>query len=108
MGLEKSVKFWGLVDRSQVLGLLGQCHALIHPSLHDSGGWVCLEAMAAGRPVICLDWGGPGFQVNDETGFKIYPTSPDQVVTEMAIAMKTWEKDRSIIHLKSEARLRVQ
>ena len=38
MGLEKSVKFWGLVDRSQVLGLFGQCHALIHPSLHDSGG----------------------------------------------------------------------
>ena len=44
------------------------------------------------RPVICLDWGGPGFQVNDETGFKIYPTSPDQVVTEMAIARKLGKK----------------
>ena len=108
LGIDKSVKFWGLVDRSKVLDLLGQCHALIHPSLHDSGGWVCLEAMAAGRPVICLDWGGPGFQVNEETGFKVYPISPVQVVSEMAIAMKTWEKDPSLINLKSKAaRMRV-
>src|SRR2546430_4418443 len=42
-----------------------------HPSLHDSGGWVCLEAMAAGRPVICLDLGGPGYQVTEESGIKI-------------------------------------
>ena len=108
LGIEKSVKFWGLVDRSMVLDLLGQSHGLIHPSLHDSGGWVCLEAMAAGRPVICLDWGGPGFQVNEETGFKVYPISPDQVVSEMANAMKTLEKNPYLINLKSKAaRVRV-
>ena len=60
---------------------------LVHPSLHDSGGWVCLEAMAAGKPVICLDLGGPGEQVTRETGFKIPALDPDQAVKDMARAM---------------------
>ncbi len=34
--------------------------ALVFPSLHDSGGMVVLEALAAGLPVVCLDLGGPG------------------------------------------------
>lgn len=33
--------------------------ALLFPSLHDSGGMVVLESLAAGLPVICLDLGGP-------------------------------------------------
>ena len=37
-----------------------QSLALLFPSLHDSGGMVVLEALAAGLPVICLDLGGPG------------------------------------------------
>ena len=37
-----------------MLEKLAECDALAHPSLHDSGGWVCLEAMAAGRPVRAL------------------------------------------------------
>ena len=107
--IDKLVKFWGMVDRSVVLEKLEKCHGLVHPSLHDSGGWVCLEAMAAGRPVICLDWGGPGFQVTDETGFKFYPTSPDLVVKELSAAMKNWVENVEFIHHKSiAARLRVK
>jgi glycosyltransferase involved in cell wall biosynthesis len=37
-----------------------QSAALVFPSLHDSGGMVVLEALAAGLPVVCLDLGGPG------------------------------------------------
>jgi glycosyltransferase involved in cell wall biosynthesis len=33
---------------------------LVFPSLHDSGGMVVLESLAAGLPVICFDLGGPG------------------------------------------------
>ena len=42
--------------------------ALVFPSLHDSGGMVVLEALAAGLPVICLDRGGPGSIVNASCG----------------------------------------
>ena len=58
----------------------------VHPSLHDSGGWVCLEAMAAGRPVVCLDLGGPGLAVTSATGIKVPADSPEQVIRDLASA----------------------
>jgi glycosyltransferase involved in cell wall biosynthesis len=109
LGIQKSVKFWGLVERSKVLDLLMQCNALVHPSLHDSGGWVCLEAMAAGRPVICLDWGGPGFQVSAETGYKIVPDNPAQVVKEMASSMRDmFNNEQGVRAMSDAARARVK
>ncbi|MBD2388121.1 glycosyltransferase family 4 protein [Cylindrospermum sp. FACHB-282] len=87
LGIAQQVKFWGRLPREETLVKLGESHILVHPSLHDSGGWVCMEAMAAGRPVICLDLGGPGVQVTEETGFKIKPETPEQAVTDIAKAM---------------------
>ncbi|MEM4202800.1 MAG: glycosyltransferase [Candidatus Methanomethylicaceae archaeon] len=88
LGVAGSVRFLGQLPRREVLRLLSQCHVLVHPSLHDSGGWVCLEAMAAGRPVICLDLGGPAVQVTEETGFKISASSPQQVIDSIAEVMR--------------------
>ena len=96
LGIEDQVRFWGLLPRGEALVKLGQCHTLVHPSLHDSGGWVCLEAMAAGKPVICLDLGGPGAQVTRETGFKIAALNPDQAVKDMARAMTVVAKDAQV------------
>ncbi len=87
LGIGHQVKFWGRLSRQETLEKLGQCHALMHPSLHDSGGWVCLEAMAAGRPVLCLDLGGPGVQVTAATGFKIPAQTPEQVIRDLANAL---------------------
>jgi glycosyltransferase involved in cell wall biosynthesis len=87
LGIAHQVKFWGLLPREEVLDKLGDSSVLVHPSLHDSGAGVCLEAMAAGRPVICLDLGGPATQVNSETGIKISASNPDQVVNELSAAM---------------------
>ena len=87
-GLTKQVKFLGLLPRSEAFDRLLQCHCLVHPSLHDSGGYVCLEAMAAGRPVICLDLGGPAVQVTNQTGFKVDAHAPDQAIKDIAKAMQ--------------------
>jgi glycosyltransferase involved in cell wall biosynthesis len=87
LGIAQQVKFWNRLPRSETLQKLSQCSALVHPSLHDSGGWVCLEAMAVGRPVICLDLGGPSTQITPETGFKIPAHTPNQAVAELAKAM---------------------
>jgi len=88
LGITHQVKFWSELPRSKAFDLLGECDVLVHPSLHDSGGFVCLEAMAAGKPVICLDLGGPGVQVTEETGFKISATNgPEQSIVDLAVAM---------------------
>jgi glycosyltransferase involved in cell wall biosynthesis len=86
LGVGGRVTFWGAIPRRQVLERLGECDVLVHPSLHESGGWVCLEAMAAVRPVVCLDLGGPALQVTEDTGINVPATSPEQVISDLAAA----------------------
>ena len=87
LNISDRVTFFGLLDRAEVLVKLGQCSALVHPSLHDSGGWVPLEAMASGRPILCLDLGGPGETVTPDIGIKVPAHSPEQAVSDLAQAM---------------------
>lgn len=96
LGIAEQVKFWGKLPRDRTLQRLGECIALVHPSLHDSGGWVSLEAMAAGRPVLCLDLGGPAIQVTAETGFKVPAQTPEQVVQDLATAMTRLAQDPAL------------
>ncbi len=103
LGIADKVRFWGALPREEVLKKLAEVDVLVHPSLHDSGGWVCVEAMAAGRPVICLDLGGPALQVTEETGFKIPARSPEQAVEDMARAMLKLAKDSEMCHRMREA-----
>lgn len=96
LGIADRVKFWDRLPREETLQKLSECVALVHPSLHDSGGWVCLEAMATGRPVLCLDLGGPAVQVTSETGFKVAADTPEQAVRDLAKAMTLLAQDSSL------------
>jgi glycosyltransferase involved in cell wall biosynthesis len=87
LGVADRVKFWGRLQRNETLDRLSECDVLVHPSLHESGGMVCLEAMAAGRPVICLDLGGPALQVTDDVGVRVPGRQRDQAVKGIAGAM---------------------
>lgn len=109
LGVGGGVKFWGAMSRAQALEMLGKCDVLLHPSLHDSGGWVCLEAMAAARPVICLDCGGPSLLVTEETGIKVPALSPQQAITGLAAAMQELASEPARLgRLGAAARRRVQ
>jgi glycosyltransferase involved in cell wall biosynthesis len=96
LGIRDCVRFWGRLDRAATLARLAACHILLHPSWHDSGGWVCLEAMAAGRPVVCLDLGGPALLVSEETGIKTPARSPEQAVEDLAAALERLASDRRL------------
>jgi glycosyltransferase involved in cell wall biosynthesis len=95
-GVEGRVRVFGGLPRDETLLRLGECHVLVHPSMHDSSGSVCLEAMAAGRPVICLDWGGPATQVTTETGFRIAASNPAQAVQDLGRAMEKLAADKNL------------
>jgi len=96
LNISHQVKFWGELPREETLQKLSECTALIHPSLHDSGAGVCLEAMAVGRPVICLDLGGPAVQVASDTGFKVAASTPEQAVKELSEAIARLAGDRDL------------
>ena len=95
-GIEKQVKLWGRLPREETLEKLSECHVLVHPSLHDSGGWVCIEGMAAGRPIICLNLGGPAVQVTDDSGFRITADNPEQTTQAMTDAMVKLAQDADL------------
>jgi glycosyltransferase involved in cell wall biosynthesis len=56
--------------------------------------------MAAGKPVVCLDMGGPALHVTDECGIKIPPHSPGQAVRDAASALRA-------LYSNAEARARM-
>ena len=103
-GVAAQVKFLGTLPKySDVLEKLGQSHVLLHPALHEGFGNVCLEAMAAGRPVGCLDIGGPASQITPETGFAAPATNPAEAVAALANFLTTIDRDRARLAVMSAA-----
>jgi len=74
-----------------------QSLGLVFPSLHDSGGMVVLEALAAGLPVVCLDLGGPATIATNDCAL-IVPArhaNDDIIVEGLAQAMIRLATDAS-------------
>ena len=109
-GIASRVRFFSrLPTYTEVMAKLAQAHVLMHPGLHEPFGQVCLEAMAAGRPVICLDIGGPASQVTPETGFVVPATTPEETVAAMAAALGRLAGDRALLaSMSAKARARVR
>jgi glycosyltransferase involved in cell wall biosynthesis len=109
-GMARRVKFLGgLPAYADVLDRLGQSHVLLHPALHEGFGNVCLEALAAGRPVACLDIGGPASQITPETGFAAPATNPAEAVAALAGFLTKIDLDRTLLAaMSAAARARVQ
>ena len=85
--LREAVEFHGALPLSEVAMRMAECHVFCLPSVRESGGAVLLEAMACARPVIALDFGGPGEIVTPETGVLLPLTSPEQVSADLAATL---------------------
>lgn len=103
-GVAARVTFFGTLPKyADVLDKIGQSHVLLHPALHEAFGNVCAEAMAAGRPVGCLDIGGPASQITPETGFAAPATNPAEAVTALANFLTRLDRDRALLARMSAA-----
>lgn len=72
LGLVDRVRFLGRVDRETIPQYFAACDALVLASIMEAAGNVLFEAMAAARPVICTDSGGPPEYVRDgQTGYVV-------------------------------------
>jgi len=74
LGLGDRVELKGRVPRPEVFDWFDVADALLFPSFHDAGGWVALEARAAGCHVVCLDAGGPSLQAGPSA--QVVPVRP--------------------------------
>ena len=75
LGVEDRVRFVGHVSEAQKRRYYGNALAVFFAPYEEDLGYVTLEAMLSGRPVVtCRDSGGPTeFVVDDETGFVADP-----------------------------------
>ncbi|WP_424102820.1 glycosyltransferase family 4 protein [Moorena producens] len=87
LGCDDAVRFWGKLSRDQVLQRMAEVDVLMHPSFHDHWPTVVLEAMASGRPVVCLDIGGPSLMVQEDWGIKVPVDNLSQVINDLDQAL---------------------
>jgi glycosyltransferase involved in cell wall biosynthesis len=90
------VYFLPWLPREELLARMASHDVFLFPSLRDGGGTVVIEAMATGRPVVCLDTGGPGMHVTEHCCVKVPPLSPQQAVRDLAAALERLYLDRGL------------
>lgn len=107
--LDDKVQLAGEMPRGTLLSEMAACDVVLFPSLRDGGGTVVIEAMSVGKPVVCLDTGGPGMHIDDGCGIKITPSSPGNTVSELAGALERLYSNEGLRHkLGEEARRRAE
>lgn len=96
LGVSDRVEFRGkLSSLAEVHSLISEADALVHPALHEAFGQACIEALALGTPVICLDWAGPGMIVDKGSGFAITPGDRPETIRRIAEVIQLLHRERS-------------
>ncbi len=89
--IEDKVEFYDWMPRTEVLKFMQMADIFLFPS-YEGGGMVVIEAMAAGKPVVCLHAGGPGEAVTEDCGIKVEVHNIDQIVQELSDGLYTLAK----------------
>lgn len=85
IGVFESVRFHGVVSDAQLIARYHAASVFVMPSRFEGFGFVFLEAMTYGKPVVCGDEDASVEVVCDgETGFTVTATSPDAVGEALA------------------------
>lgn len=87
LGLRQSVTWMGNIPRDEVGTLLSQSDVFLFTSLRDTSGYVVLEAMAAGLPVITLCHQGAAEMTTPATALRIPIGGPARTIERLSEAM---------------------
>jgi glycosyltransferase involved in cell wall biosynthesis len=109
LGVANCVQLKKWMPRSELLVVMRASDVFLFPSLRDGGGAVVVEAMAAGKPIVCMDLAGPGLHVTESCGIKITPQTPGQTAQGIADALERLYQDRELLaRMGKAARHRVE
>ena len=90
-GLDRRVEWLGWISEEQKFQEYAHALGVLYPTLDEDYGYVTLESMLSGKPVItCTDSGGPNeFVINGQTGLVTEPSA-----AALATAMDHLFEDR--------------
>lgn len=91
LGVSDEVTWPGFVPREELLEHLGNAHAFIYPTLHDSSSSALPEAYSTGLPSMTLGIGGAGTASGEGTGFNEYRPTAGQWVTAVVDQLQRWQ-----------------
>jgi len=105
-GISERVKFIAWLPRDEALSLMNQSDVFLFPST-EGGGMVVLEALALGKPVVCLDIGGPGEFVDQTCGIKVVVEDYRRVVHQLSLMLLKLSADNDLRRMLGQgARIR--
>jgi glycosyltransferase involved in cell wall biosynthesis len=109
LGVHDRITFHGKQPRSKIDGFLARADIFLFPSYRETTGNALIEAMSYGLPCICADYGGPGFLIDNASGIKVAPTSPDAFAQGLADAITKLTQSPALrSRYGQEARAKVQ
>ena len=97
LGIEGRVSFHGLLSHAETLKRLRFADVLVFPSVHEFGGAVVVEALAAGAVPVVADFGGPGDNVHPNVGFKVTLSTESDVVSEIEGILEHLAHNRDLL-----------
>jgi glycosyltransferase involved in cell wall biosynthesis len=86
--VDDRITFHGRVPHSALESFFVSSDVFVHPTFRESGGVVTFEAMGYGLPLICADYGAPGYYVNDNFGIRVSVESRDGFIAGIASAIR--------------------
>lgn len=89
-------KKW-LPTLKQVFEAFYKADVFVYASLLECGGYVVLEAMAQGTPVVCMNLGGTGEIVNGSCGVKIPAEDVDSTIHMIASSLDELSKNTKLL-----------
>jgi glycosyltransferase involved in cell wall biosynthesis len=95
LGIDSRVEFFGWLPQERCAELLRKSDVLVLPSVFDPGATVVLEAMASGKAVIAVKWGGPADVLDASCGILTDPRDPPALVADLEEAIVSLANDRA-------------
>ncbi len=98
------LRFHGSCDRAQMHALLARCCAVVVPSRWENFPYSCIEAMAAGLPVIVSPAGGMKEIIEDGlNGWIVADTTPAALAHTLQRALDTAPDERAAMGRRAAA-----
>jgi glycosyltransferase involved in cell wall biosynthesis len=88
LGLSAAVCWHGALPAAAVAERMRAADVFCLPSVREPGAAVLLEAMACGRPVVAMDFGGPAEIVDEAVGWKVPMPDAETAVDGLETALR--------------------